>query len=57
VYTISEVPKHRERELSLGFGNVSFIGFLPIDLYRSVDLSKEGKQLGEDFHFITPHTL
>jgi hypothetical protein len=40
-------------ELTLGFGNVSFIGFLPIDLYRSVDLGKEGKGSRGDFHFIT----
>ena len=26
-----------------GFGNVSYIGFLPIDLYRSVDLSSNWK--------------
>jgi hypothetical protein len=25
-------------KLMIGFGNVSYIGFLPIDLYRSVDL-------------------
>jgi len=24
-----------------GFGNVSYIGFLPIDLYRSTDLHHE----------------
>jgi hypothetical protein len=56
VYTISEVPPHCKWELTLGFGNVSFIGFLPIDLYRSVDLSKEDRGREDDFHFITEQT-
>ena len=37
VYTISEVTYSRTN-LIVGFGNVSYIGFLPINLYRSVDL-------------------
>jgi hypothetical protein len=36
VCTISEV--HPFDKLISGFGNVSYIGFLPIELYRAVNL-------------------
>ena len=46
VYYFGGPPCHPViRELIVGFGNVSYIGFLPIDLYRSINLDKSDFQI------------
>jgi hypothetical protein len=48
VYIISAVISFYS-SLMAGFGNVSYIGFLPIDMYRGIDLPKH--QHAFDFEF------
>jgi len=38
-------PQFKRRGLWLGFGNVSYIGFLPMDLYHSINLDKSDFQI------------